>query len=422
MAQLQNSQTIAVQLEAVEPGLPILFERDDTLLKMIEISKRVKKVSTRNMRVPLKMRPGGKASQHTMDGDDLGLGSGGIYDVAQLTPVFQTFALQFTALAKYATETDEQATTNIVNQEIADGMKQFRMYNDALLNTNGNGVLGTIASTNGGTTTLTMDTKQGANLFYYNQDVQVYDATLTTNRGAVTILEVDPLTLTVVISSFPVGTVATDVLVPAGLSGASPVSIYGIKYHQQDVTTGTWLNLSRPTYPELLKSAHYAAGNAALVPSNYRIVLNKIRKTLGKNAVQEANLRAYMSLEQAQAYEQLALLITAIYREPGKGEKEMPDLSYNAEEGTMANVPITTSIHADKTRIDFLALKHWGRAEIRPIGWFTDSNNRKFFPIYGASGGIATAEVCYLEVGYQVFMDGPRFGGFIDGLAVPANS
>src|SRR5208282_5276060 len=109
MAPLANAQTIAVQLERVEPGLPILFERDDTLLKMIEVSKRVRKVSMRNMRVPLKMRPGGKYSAHTMDGDDLGLGSGGVYDVAQLTPVFRTFAIQFNELPMYATETDEQA-------------------------------------------------------------------------------------------------------------------------------------------------------------------------------------------------------------------------------------------------------------------------------------------------------------------------
>lgn len=420
MASLQNAQTLAVQLERVEPGLPILFERDDTLLKMIEVSKRVRKVSMRNMRVPLKMRPGGKYAAHTMDGDDLGLGSGGVYDVAQLTPVFRTFAIQFTELAMYATETDEQAQTNIFNQEVADAMKQFRMAVDAELNTNGNGVLGviTVVSTN----TFTLNAAQSAALFYYNQDIQVYDTTLTTNRGTATVVMVDPLLNQIIVNSAPAGTVATDVLVPAGLSGASPVALYGIKYHHQDITTGTWLTLSRPTYPELLKSAHFAAGNAALVPSNYRVVLNKIRRTLGKNAVKEMNLKAYMSPLQAQAYEQLALLVTQIFREPGKGEKEMVDLSYNAEEGTMANVPIVTSIHADNARIDFLALKHWGRAEIRPIGWFTNKAGLKFFQVYGASGGIASAEISYLEVGFQVWMDGPRYGAFIDGLSIPAGN
>jgi hypothetical protein len=88
MAQMQNAQSVALQLEKVRDKLPLLYERDDILLTMIQQRGDVERVSSRNMRLPLQIRPGGKAGLANMDGGDLGRGSGTIYDVAQVTPVF----------------------------------------------------------------------------------------------------------------------------------------------------------------------------------------------------------------------------------------------------------------------------------------------------------------------------------------------
>jgi hypothetical protein len=88
MAQMQNAQSVALQLEKVRDKLPLPYERDDMLLTMIQRRGDVERVSSRNMRLPLQIRPGGKAGLANMDGGDLGRGSGTIYDVAQVTPVF----------------------------------------------------------------------------------------------------------------------------------------------------------------------------------------------------------------------------------------------------------------------------------------------------------------------------------------------
>ena len=61
MAQMQNAQTIALQLEKVRDKVPLLYERDDVLLTMIQQRGDVEKVSSRNMRLPLQLIPGGKA-------------------------------------------------------------------------------------------------------------------------------------------------------------------------------------------------------------------------------------------------------------------------------------------------------------------------------------------------------------------------
>lgn len=65
-----------LQLEKVRDKLPLLYERDDMLLTMIQQRGDVERVSSRNMRLPLQIRPGGKAGLANMDGGDLGRGWG----------------------------------------------------------------------------------------------------------------------------------------------------------------------------------------------------------------------------------------------------------------------------------------------------------------------------------------------------------
>ena len=71
-----NANVIALQLEKVRDKVPLLYERDDILLTMIQQRGDVEKVSSRNMRLPLQVNPGGKAGSYNADGGDLGRGSG----------------------------------------------------------------------------------------------------------------------------------------------------------------------------------------------------------------------------------------------------------------------------------------------------------------------------------------------------------
>ncbi|HVB98589.1 MAG TPA: hypothetical protein VNJ12_04560 [Candidatus Dormibacteraeota bacterium] len=98
MAQMANAQSVALQLEKVRDKLPLLYERDDILLTMIQQRGDVERTSSRNLRLPLQIRPGGKAGMANLDGGDLGRGSGTTYDVAQVTPVFFRHAVEITKL------------------------------------------------------------------------------------------------------------------------------------------------------------------------------------------------------------------------------------------------------------------------------------------------------------------------------------
>jgi len=415
MAQMQNTQTIALQLEKVRDKVPLLYERDDVLLSMIQQRGDVEKVSSRNMRIPLQVNPGGKAGSYNADGGDLGRGSGSVYDVAQISPIFFRFAVEISKLVEYSTNAREKAIENAAKREVANGMKQFRAFLDKVLQTAGNGVLGTIGSVSG--TTLTMSTPPGAALVYVGQTIQIYDTTITTNRGSCNVVAADPIstTQTITVDALPAGTVATDVIVHDGLSGAQPTSLFGIKYHQNNATTGTWMNLNRATYPQQLQTPRVNAANSALVPGYVRLAINKVRKALGIG--QLGKLIAYTSVEQEHAWENLGITISQVIKENAAGSANDLDLLFSGRK-TMSGVPIKSSISADQTRVDFLDLSHWGRAVMKDIDYF-EVGDQTVFPIYGTSGGLSAAFIFYFDTGFQVFSDSPRSGAYIDGLARP---
>jgi len=411
---MQNAQSVALQLEKVRDKLPLLYERDDILLTMIQQRGDVERVSSRNMRLPLQIRPGGKAGLANMDGGDLGRGSGTVYDVAQVSPVFFRHAVEITKLVEYASNAPEKAVENAAKREVKNAMAQFRAFLDKLVQTNGNGVLGSIASI--GASTFTMTKPPGAMLVYYNQTIQVYDPTLTTNRGSCNVTAVDPFGSTITVDAVPGGTTANDVIVHDGLTGAQPVSLFGILYHQSNATTGTWLNLNRATYPVELATPRVNGNNSALTPGAVRLAINKVRKALGSNQV--SKLIAYTSLEQEHQWEQLGVTISQIIKEGAGGRASDLDLLFTGEK-SMAGVPIKSSINANQSRVDFLDLSHWGRAVMQDIDFY-DVGGQTVFPIYGASGGLASAYIFYFVTGFQVWNESPRSGAFIDNLAIPA--
>src|ERR1700691_4254935 len=422
MAQMQNAQTIALQLEKVRDKVPLLYERDDVLLTMIQARGDVERVSSRNMRLPLQVNPGGLAGSYNPDGGDLGRGSGTSYDVAQITPVFFRFAVEISKLVEYGTNNKEKAVENAVKREVSNGMKQFRSFLDKVIQTGGNGVLGTIGSISG--STFTMNVPPGAALVYVGQTIQIYDPTLTTNRNVAanvvtSVLQADPIssTQTIVVDNVPSGTSANDVIVHDGLSGAQPVSLYGVPYHQNNATTGTWLNLNRATYPQQLATPRVNAGNSALVPGYVRLAINKVRKALGIS--QLGKLIAYTSVEQEHAWENLGITISQVIKEGGSGGRASDlDLLFTGRK-TMSGVPIKSSINANQTRVDFLDLSHWGRAVMKDIDFF-EVGGQTVFPIYGASGGVSAAFIFYFDTGFQLWDDSPRSGSYIDTLARPS--
>jgi hypothetical protein len=409
-----NADTVALQLEKVRERLPLLYEREGTFYSMLTRRGDVEQVSSRNMRVPLQMKPGGKAGQTSFDGGALGRGSGTRYEVAQLAPLDFKFACELTKRIEYSTNSREKAIANAVTRETANCMAQFRNFLDRYLQTAGDAVLANI--TVEADPILTMGTPNLANLMYDNQTVQVFNAALTVNRGSLEIQSIDYENAEITIDALPGGTIATDVIVVDGVDAPAPVGIFGVPFHQNDAATGTWLNLDRATFPEI-RTPSVDALSAALTTGVIRLALNKIRKALGGEILMRNRLYACMNVEQEDAYEALAITISEIIKTPTANQGV--DLFFNGKK-TMSGIPIHANVHWNPERIDFIALAHWGRAVSKDIDLY-EVGGQTVYPLYNSTdGGLDAAMIFYIVTSFQVWTDSPRVGTFIENLAKPA--
>jgi hypothetical protein len=69
-------------------------------------------------------------------------------------------------------------------------------------------------------------------------------------------------------------------------------------------------------------------------------------------------------------------------------------------------------------RIDFVADGVWGWGETLPIGFYM-TDGRKIFEIRSSSGGVAAADIFYMTVGRQSYVNNPAAVAYIDNLAIP---
>jgi hypothetical protein len=416
MAPPSNIQSIALQLEKVRKNVPTAYEQEHIFLDLIESKSETIDASTRNIRLPQLIRPGGKASQGTADFDDMGRGSGSTWDVGTLTTLHLRLAFEVSKLAEYATKGNDKAVESVAVREVAEAMKMFKRFLDVLcLATNGTGQLDTIQSISG--TTLTV---LNPNAFYFNQDIQVYPTGLASaSRGLATVTSVDPLLKTITLNALPAGTIAGDALViniSQGAGGANPVSVEGVLYNHVDSQTGNWNNLARSTYPEALKTPHVALGGAAITPATRRLGENKLRRVLG--AEFEEPIVIMMNVDMEAQWEDAAITVSSVILNQVSGENS-PDMLKRRPPKTFGGYPIKTSIRATLNRIDGIILKHWGKGITKEVGFF-EEGGQTVFPIYGTSGGLAAGYISYIDTVMNLWMDQPRFGIFWDGAATPS--
>ena len=414
MAQVET-QVAALELERVIPKIRTLFERDDRFFANIK-KRDVEKISNRQMRIPLELRPGGSFQYFNADGGDLGRGGGPTYDKAVVSAVFLSENMEYTKLTQWATDDSRKAVVNSVRKLTATALDEMRRQLDSQMMGTGNGVVGVIsvAATAAGVDTYTLGTDGfGARLVRFGQTVQVWDTTLATLRGSGVITFYDVENKIINVTPAVAASQAGDKLVVNGIAAPSSLpGLYGVPYHHSNASTGTWLGFSRVTTPEIRSNGVNAASTFLTLPLP-RLAINKVGNRLGID--NSFNPVAWMHPCQAQVYEEIGQLVSIIQKSP---KAEGLDLYFN-DNMQLAGAPVKKHFSWDKTRIDFVVDDVWGRAEILPLGFYT-TDGRKIFEIRGASGGVATAEIFYMVVGMQTFVTNPAGTAYIYGLSVPA--
>jgi hypothetical protein len=410
-----ESQVAGLELERVIPKVRVLFERDDKFYANIK-KRDVEKISNRQMRVPLELRPGGSFQYFNADGGDLGRGGGPTFDKAVLTSVFVSENIEYTKLTEWSTDDERKAVTNAVRRLTATALDELRRQLDSQMMQVGDGVIGVISNvaTSGGVDTYTLGTDGfGARLVRFGQTVQVYDTALGTLRGSGVITKWDVENKIIDVTPAIAGATNTDKLVTNGISSPTALpALYGVPYHHSNASTGTWLGFSRSATPEI-RANRVNAASAALTLPLPRLAMNKIGNRVGIDNTFKPT--AWMHPCQIQAYEEIGQLVSIIQKTAKAESLNM----YFGEGMQMAGASVKSSFNWDKTRIDFIVDEVWGRGEILPIGFYT-TDGRRIFEIRGPSGGVATAEIFYMVVGMQTFVTNPAACAYIDALAVPS--
>lgn len=125
MAMLET-QVLGAEIERVNKKLPKMFDLEDTFYSMVEKSAAAQPVSNRAMRIPLKLRPGGKFGHYNPDNSDMGVGAGPTYDKAVITVAHLKYAIQWSKLVEMATNSPQKAIVDAYQDLIAGAMPEFR--------------------------------------------------------------------------------------------------------------------------------------------------------------------------------------------------------------------------------------------------------------------------------------------------------
>ena len=412
---VNEAQVAGLELERVITKLRVLFERDDKFYSSIE-KRNVEKISNRQMRIPLELRPGGAFQYFNADGGDLGRGGGPTFDKATLTAVFASENIEYTKLAQWSTDDARKSIINSVRRLTATAFDELRRQLDSQMQGSGNGVIGTVTTDTpaGGENVIDLTTDGfGANLMRYGQTVQIFDTTLATNRGKGSISFWDKENKVIHITPQVAGVVAGDKIVVDGISDPTALpGFFGVPYHHSNASTGTWLGFSRATTPEV-RASRVNGNSSFLTLPLPRIAINKIGNRVGED--ENFKPEAWLHPAQAQAYEDIGQQVAIIQ----KMAKDEGLNMYFGDNMQLAGAPVKRHYQWDKTRIDFVVRSVWGRGEILPLGFYTTTDGRKIFEIRGASGGVATADIFYLSVGMQTFVGNPAALSYIDTLSVP---
>lgn len=409
-----EAQVAALELERVLPKIRVLFERDDKFYANIK-KRDVEKISNRQMRIPLELRPGGSFQYFDPNGGDLGRGGGPTFDKAVVTAVFVSENIEYTKLTQWSTDDERKSITNGVRKLTATALDELRRQLDSQMMQSGDGVIGVISavSTLAGVDTYTLGTDGfGARLVRFGQTIQVFDTTLAVLRGSGVITKWDVENKIIDVTPAIVGSVATDKIVTNGISApASLPALFGVPYHHSNASAGTWLGFSRSATPEIRSNRVNGLLGALALPLP-RLAMNKIGNRVGIDHSFKPN--AWMHPAQKQAYEEIGQLVIMINKQAKEENLNM----YFGDGMVMAGASVKDSFNWDKTRIDFVVDEVWGRAEILPIGFYT-TDGRKIFEIRGPSGGVVTADIFYMVNGMQTFVSNPAATAYIDALAVP---
>ena len=409
-----NSQAIAAQSEFLRPNLEMLALLSSVLWKRISTRTDVKAVSNRPSRIPFQPLTGGLFRAAQFDGQDLGLGSGPTEAPGYLSCVSFLQASQYTALAEWATDSDEKAIQNYVTLTQEQASKTFGGYMDSVLQGDGSNTLDTVVSTT--TNGLVVN---NANAFQDNQMVDLWSALGGAFAGTVQIDSVDIANNTIWLTgAVPAGVTTGYLILVNGSAGLANTGLAGLRAYQVSGNAGSYMGINRSAFAGKFSTPNINLGGKTLTPAVIRALSSQQILALGDDNSGDDNV-AHCNVDMQAAWENNAILVQRVIQNEVRGDQSVDMLKAKAPT-VIAGREVLVNVRAKPGLIDFLALKHWFRIETKATDYY-ESGGQTIFPAYGASGGLASSMLFYLVIMCQVGNGQPRKGAYLNNVAIPTN-
>jgi hypothetical protein len=394
--------------------VPELYETTDMLHSKVK-SKNVEKASARGLRLSKKVSPGGQFRTFAQDGGDLGRGSAPKYDAGTVTPLPFAEAIEINKSIAWNSATTTLAVLNLTSSAVSDAMDELNSNLDKTYCGSGDGVMATVnVSGTAYTATTAFRARRIRALSFYQQ----YDTTLATNRGRVGVTTVpDDTAGTFTVDVAPGGSTSGDKLLVDGLSGASPTWINGIYNLHSSSSSGTINGLSRSTYSQL--RAPEIVCSSAITQGQLRAGINAV-DILRSDPFSSGTWALIGHQAQRQAIEEIAFPMM-IFNKDQSGGGSFDPLLDDSKLKVAGKFKYIASRNMDPTRVDLINFDNWGRGETLPVGMYSVDDDT-IFPIYGASGGLAAAQIFYIVGVHQTFVDDYQLCSIWSSLTVPNGS
>lgn len=288
---------------------------------------------------------------------------------------------------------------DVIESEVDGMMKGFLKYENGFFFRNGDGSVATVQAGTTGTTLIVND----ARMLWENAVFEVYDTTLATLRGTLTVASVasaptasNYATVTTV-ATVPSGTTATDKLVWAGTGSTSSLNraITGLDKLIDDAST-TFQNVNTATYPRFTSLVLDNSGSAQdLTPTLFRQMLAGLMQKSGNS-------------KPAQGLKVLTNSWTAInFEEMYEGELRLtPDsktagLAVTSFQTALGKVEIMVDQDCSYQKMFFLDPTQITRATQKELAWRKDSQSGGGIFKRSDTSGVYTAtaiEICDIYI------------------------
>jgi hypothetical protein len=418
-----NAAAISTELERVRAKLPELFAVDDTIFNLILARTKRDEVSFRPERIPFQVSNGVAGQVVSLDGGDMGVGGGPQTTYGSLAPVQFDWIIQWTKQAEIGTDSSEKSTKKYAQIILKAHMKAAQNDLGALIaygdgaNTIGIATAASALSGDGVNYAVAVDNatrfRQGAQYDYYNSGVG------GGKSGMLLVTGIDYVNKLLYLgTAAPSPTVSSGAAIlfynSAGTAGAG---INGFTALQSYSTTGSYMGVTKTSFPGNFVTPSVNAGSTLLTPQIARLILNYLY--IVSNIEEDGDMSDYlfhMGVDQAASWEDTGIVITQIMQTGADATGR--DTLAKTPPQTIGGVKLRKSRMALPGRIDLLDLGTWFCAQVQELDFYSAGDQEVFWP-YGSSGGIAAAYLKYLIWVGNVGCDNPKRNGVIYNLTVP---